>query len=258
LGTPPTSRLIDTNDLRNCPLISIIIPVLNEAETIVTLLKHISENISDESKAEIIVVDGGSNDKTIELVELFSENSTLNLKLILSEKGRAKQMNKGARNAAGNILYFLHSDSLPPHNFDVLIFREIAKKNFAGCFRMKFDSNHPILKISQWFTRFNFRICRGGDQSLFITQKVFRELNGYNEDYVICEDCEFINRLYNKIHFKVIPEYIVTSSRKYEQIGTWKLQYYFMMIHLKNGFGADPTKLQDYYNRKIKATIDKV
>jgi hypothetical protein len=87
-----------------------------------------------------------------------------NVALIQSEKGRAIQMNVGAKAATGNILYFLHCDSLPRH-FDRII-DTVQNGNQAGCFRMKFDYRHPVLMISQWFTRFNHISCRGGDQSL--------------------------------------------------------------------------------------------
>ena len=232
-------------------MISVIIPVLNEAEIILFFLKYISENSSNQNISEIIVVDGESEDKTKELIDLYSKGSLFNIRLITSEKGRAKQMNTGALSAKGNILYFLHADSYPPKDFDILILSEIRKGNIAGCFRMKFDNNHPLLKFSQWFTQFNIKLFRGGDQSLFISSEVFEKTGGYNEQYFIYEDCEFINRLYDRHRFTIIPHYILTSARKYDQIGTWKLQFHFMMIHLKNGFGASADKLHQYYRKHI-------
>ena len=232
-------------------MISIIIPVLDEAATILSLLNYISTNSSVKNITEIIVVDGGSNDKTPQLVDLYSENSILNIRLISSEKGRAKQMNTGARTANGSVLYFLHADSYPPKNFDNSIISEIKKGNTAGCFRMKFDSNHPLLKFSEWCTQFNVKFFRGGDQSLFIDNELFDQMNGYNEQYVIYEDCEFISRLYKKKGFTIIPEYIRTSARKYDQIGTWKLQYHFAVIHIKNSLGVSAEKLHQYYQRHI-------
>lgn len=232
-------------------MISVIIPVLNEAETIHFLLKYISENSSEKNISEIVVVDGGSEDNTKELVTVYSDNSRFNIRLMPSEKGRAKQMNTGARSAKGSILYFLHADSYPPKDFDVLILSEIKKGNETGCFRMKFDNNHSLLKFSQWFTRFNVKLFRGGDQSLFVTERIFNELEGFNEDYFVYEDCEFINRLYDQYRFTIIPKYILTSARKYDQIGIWKLQFHFMMIHFKNGFGASADKLHQYYRKHI-------
>lgn len=243
-------------------MISIIIPVLNEVETIEALLSHISENACAPAKAsggtradiyisEILVVDGGSQDSTLEVVIDFSKKSKFNIQCIVSERGRAKQMNTGAAYATGSILYFLHADSFPPKNFDSGIISEVKQGNLAGCFRMKFDNKHPVLLISQWFTQFNLKFCRGGDQSLFISKELFNKLSGFNEDYIIYEDCEFTNRIYETAKFKVLPKYIVTSSRKYSEKGTWKLQYHFTVIHLKKWAGASPKVLYNYYKRHI-------
>jgi rSAM/selenodomain-associated transferase 2 len=232
-------------------MISIIIPVINEADTIVSLLKYISKNASVKNITELIVVDGGSADKTREVVSLFAENSNLNIRLISSEKGRAKQMNKAAHSATGRILYFLHADSIPPNSFDESIISVIAKGGTAGCFRMKFDSEHPLLIVSQWFTRFNVKLFRGGDQSLFISKELFDQMNGYDQKYVIYEDCEFIDRIYERCSFTIIPDYILTSARKYNEMGTWKVQYHFAVIHLKYGMGATAKTLHGYYKKHI-------
>ena len=232
-------------------MISIIIPVLNESENIVKLLTHLSEKSSAKNITEIIVVDGGSTDETEILVKDFSEKSNLRIFLITSEKGRAKQMNEGAKNATGQVLYFLHADSFPPKSFDHYIQESVAEGADAGSFRMKFDSNHPVLKVSQWFTQFNYKFCRGGDQSLFIKKEVFKQLQGYQESFIIYEDCEFINRIYDGYKFKVINAYLTTSARRYRTNGTVKLQYHFTVIHLKKLFGASPESLSNYYHKHI-------
>lgn len=229
----------------NSNSISIVIPVLNEEDTISTLLSYLEENTSSKNIKEIIIVDGGSTDNTIALAK---EN---NVKAIISEKGRSRQMNSGARCATGNILYFLHVDTLPPKNFDVFILNAVRKGNQAGCFRMKFDSSSRFLRFFAWCTRLNYKICRGGDQSLFITKALFENSGGFNEDYVVYEDNEFTDRLYELIDFKILPRHVITSARRYEQKGEVKLQYHFGIMHLKNYMGAGPEKLWEYYARKI-------
>lgn len=227
------------------PQISIIIPTLNEHICIAPLLTYLNENSSAKNIREILVVDGGSMDDTIEIASDFGAI------VLQSEKGRAKQMNFGARKAKGKILYFLHADTLPPKDFDTLILESVSKRHEAGCFRMKFDTSNGFLSFFSWFSRINHKICRGGDQSLYVTKRLFRKTKGFNEAYMVYEDTEFIGRLYQKSDFKVLRQRVVTSARKYKQKGTVKLQYHFGIIHLKNILGAGPEELYDYYKRKI-------
>ncbi len=227
--------------------ISIIIPIYNEVEAINELLLHIENNASQTIPLEIIVVDGGSTDgsqKEIEKHEIVV--------LINSGKGRAKQMNAAAKIAKADILYFLHCDSFPPKDFDRLIMDQVQKGNEAGCFRMKFDYPHPVLTVSQWFTRINHVSCRGGDQSLFVTKKLFNQIGGYNEAFIIYEDNEIASRLYNKKQFVVIPENLVTSARRYKENGVCRLQYHFAVIHLKRRLGHSVESMLNYYKKTIK------
>lgn len=226
--------------------ISIVIPILNEEATIGKLLQHLIENSSPENISEIIVVDGGSSDNSESLVKQFE-----NIMLLNSNKGRAKQMNLGAKSATGNILYFLHADSFPPKHFDSLIINEIEKGYFAGCFKMKFDSNHWWLNLAGWLTQFKWRACRGGDQSQFITKELFENIGGYDERFIVYEDNDLINKLYAMKQFVVIQEWISTSARRYKTNGIWTLQYHFWMIYIKKWFGASSDELLNYYNKHI-------
>ncbi len=226
--------------------ISIIIPVLNEAEHIGLLLKHLKAASDPENVLETIVVDGGSTDETEYLVKQFQD-----VDFISSERGRAKQMNKGAEFAKGDILYFLHADSFPPARFDNYILNEVSKRNLAGCFRLKFDHDHWWLRLAGWLTRFKWRACRGGDQSQFITKALFDELGGFDENLVILEDNDLIDKLYARNEFVVIQKPLKTSARCYRKNGVWRLQYHFWTIYIKRWFGASPKSLQEYYKRNI-------
>ena len=232
--------------------ISIIIPILNEAATITRLLQHLIEHAQNISNIkEMITVDGGSTDDSKIVIEQFLSKHSNKIKIIDSEKGRAKQLNSGARVAEGEILYFLHADSFPPKSYDQLIIEEVKKENLAGCFRMKFDDNHWWLKFLGWMTKFRSKKCRGGDQSQFITKKLFQEIDGYDESYIVYEDNDLVDRLFAINQFVVIPENIITSARRYREIGIWRLQYHFFNIHLKRWMGASSEELYQYYKDRV-------
>lgn len=225
--------------------ISIIIPVLNEEHCLGKLLNHLEQTATPSNDIEIICVDGGSTDKTWEIAEQHG------VKVILSEKGRAKQMNLGTEHAKGDILYFLHADTFPPNHFDQFILEAVHNGFLAGCFRMKFDTKNVFLQFFAWFSRFNLLLCRGGDQSLFVERDLFVKSKGFNEAYRIYEDTEFIGRLYRQAKFKVLPAHVITSARKYREIGVLKLQFHFAVIHLKKYLGAGPDELYRYYAKYI-------
>lgn len=224
--------------------LSIIIPVLNEEENLKVLLPYLKNNSFKIN--EIIVVDGGSIDASIKVAK--NESAIL----LCSEKGRAKQMNAGAKQANGDILYFLHADSFPPKGFDQYIIDEVKKGNKAGCFQMRFDHKHWWLRLASWLTKFSWRASRGGDQSQFITRSLFDEIGGYDESYIIYEDNILINELYKRKQFVVIPHWLTTSARRYEEAGIWKLQYHFWAIYVKKWFGASADDIYRYYLKYIK------
>ncbi|SDB65868.1 transferase 2, rSAM/selenodomain-associated [Flavobacteriaceae bacterium MAR_2010_188] len=238
--------------------ISIIIPILNEVSNIRNLIENLISNSSPSRIQEIIIVDGGSTDGSLEEVNLLKDNPDgFNIKLLSSEKGRAKQMNTGAKNAVSGILYFLHADSFPPKDFDKYIVEEVEKNNLAGCFQMKFDDEHWWLRLAGWLTKFKWRACRGGDQSQFITKKLFEEIGGFDENYIIYEDNILINELYKRNEFVVIPRCLHTSARLYRQKGIWNLQYHFWAIYVKKWLGATPQELHFYYLKHIKFSAKK-
>ncbi len=225
--------------------ISIIIPVLNEAEGLRQLLPYLREQAQTGALCEIVVVDGGSRDGSAEIA------ASLGARVIASPPGRAVQLNAGARSARGDLLYFLHADTYPPPGYDAMITTAQAQGPAAGCFRLRFDQPGGVLQFFAWFTRLNWPICRGGDQSLFLPAQWFGELGGYNEGYRIYEDNELTNRIYRRYGFVVLPEAVTTSARRHRQVGALRLQYHFAVIHLKKWLGSCPESLYRYYLKNI-------
>lgn len=228
-------------------MLSVIIPVFNEENHLPKLLEHLLK-MSSGKMSEIIVVDGGSKDGTAEIAKNHPK-----VFYIPSEKGRASQMNAGAKMATSEVLYFLHADSFPPEKFDELILKEIEKGNKAGCFQMKFDKDHWWLNLMGHFTRINHISCRGGDQSLFVEKKLFEEIGGFDESYKVYEDNEIVKRLYKKKQFSIINKWITTSARLYEKMGVWNTQRLFIEIYWKRRFGATAEELYSHYYKRISS-----
>ncbi len=205
-------------------MISIIIPTYNEADQIEQTISKTHE-ANGGHQIEIIVADGGSTDETVPIA-LRSNAITI----VSDKKGRAAQMNKGASGAKGDVLYFLHADSIPPKNFTGSILNAVNKNFSSGCFRLSFDHSHWFLKANCWFTRFDVNAVRFGDQSLFVTKEVFQKSGGFREDLLMMEDQEIIHRLKKHSRFKVLNDVVTTSARKYLDNGIYRLQAIFFRI----------------------------
>ena len=228
--------------------ISVIIPTYNEAGIISKTLDTLQERQSKKSFIhEIIVVDGQSHDDTVLQVSEFSH-----VDCVICQKSRPKQMNVGAKKATGDILYFLHADCIPPLDYDKHIVEAIQNGDKAGCFRMQFDLNHPWIKFISWLTKFKYRACRGGDQSLFVCKHLFDDVGGFDERYLIFEDHEIIGKLYKKAEFKVIQKLLFSSARRFEEKGILRLQLLFWAIYFKQWLGASPKDLFAFYKKHIE------
>jgi rSAM/selenodomain-associated transferase 2 len=212
--------------------ISIIIPALNEATTLPALLLFLNTVPDREQIAEIIVCDGNSSDETISIAGSFG------VKIIQSEKkGRAIQMNLGASVASGNVLYFIHADTLPPSKFICDIQTAVDDGFEFGRYRTKFASRKPALLINTFITRFDLFICYGGDQTLFMTRNLFNSIRGFKSDMLIMEDYDIVSRAKAKARYKIIRKQVLISARKFDSNNWIKVQLanYAIVKMFRNG-----------------------
>lgn len=209
------------------PKISVIIPTYNEESGIQATLKNLC---SYHCPDEVIVVDGGSTDQTVLITSQWA-------KVIQSRKGRAHQMNQGAKLASGDIFLFLHADTKLPEKALVLIKEEIHKGARAGRFRMKFDNRSWLLRFYETYTRFHF--FSYGDQGFFVTRALFEKLGGFDES-VSFEDIDFYKRLRKLTQPAIIRDPVTTSARRFLQMGCLrqKLINLFLVALYYSGFNV--------------------
>jgi rSAM/selenodomain-associated transferase 2 len=198
--------------------ISIIIPTYNEAANIGRLVQELRHYGSADAP-EILVVDANSADGTAEVAR--QAGATV---LPAPKPGRAAQMNHGAAHATGDILYFVHADVQIHPDFVATIRQAVADGYPAGCYRFRFDSEHPLLRFNSYGTRFKGIMSRGGDQTLFVTRELFGQLGGFREQFVVMEDFDIIQRIRRVARFLIVPQDVVVSARKYEHNSWLRVQ----------------------------------
>lgn len=220
---------------------SIIMPVLNEEAVLEQQLMHLSRQCT-QIDSEIIIVDGGSKDATIEIAQRYG-------RVISSPRGRACQMNAGATIASGDILLFLHADTtLPDNAFNVIEHALHTPEVVAGAFRICFNCDRLPYRLVAFVTnlRSQLRTLFTGDQAYFIRASSFRAIGGY-PDLPLMEDLEVITSLRKIGKVVLLPHYVTTSARRHEKIGLWRSVCFMWYLRTLYRFGVSAARLQQMY-----------
>ncbi len=217
---------------------SIIIPVLNEEENLPKLFKHL-KNFKE--NFEIILVDGGSNDNSIEIIK------GQDVKYFKSEKGRGRQLNLGAENASGEILIFLHADTFLPSNTFTLLSNEFNSSDAqVATFSLKFDVDCKILKFYEKFSRVDSIFTCFGDQVIIVQKEFFNKIGKF-PNYSIMEDVDFLRRARRSTKIKKLNASVITSSRRFLKKGKIKTQLLNGWYILQYLIGVDPDRIYTKY-----------
>lgn len=221
--------------------LSIIIPTLNEQDNIARTLKRATER----GTHEIIVVDGGSRDRTLEIARAHDAI------IVKSAPGRARQLSRGASVATGGTLLFLHADTILPKDFDVHVFRVLDRPGVcAGAFRLQIDSEKRSFRLVERVVNVRSRVRRMpyGDQAIFVSTDVFREAGGF-PDLPIMEDYALIKRLQKMGRIEMATASVVTSGRRWIEDGVWRTTLRNQLCIAAYRLGVSPARIARWRQR---------
>lgn len=222
------------------PEVSIIIPALNEAESIAAALEAL-ESFENEN-VEIILVDGGSSDDTVSIAENY------NVKILHSPRGRGRQLQIGGDAASGEILWFLHADTIAPPNAVFEIKRALKNPHIAGGnFTIRFDGTRFAAKFLTWlYPKLNLLGLIYGDSAIFVRREIYEEIGGF-KDYPIFEDLDFVERLKRAGEIVTLQSTVTTSSRRFENKSFALTFLRWTILQILYWLGVSPDNLMKIY-----------
>jgi rSAM/selenodomain-associated transferase 2 len=221
--------------------LSVIVPMLNEAATIASTLRAIRDSAPD---AEIVVVDGGSIDASVEIARPLCDS------VIDASRGRALQMNAGARASHGDALVFVHADTIVPSTFAADIASALSDPAVVGGrFDVKLDDSSLPYRIIGAMISLRSRISRTatGDQAIFVRRDVFDRLGGFPE-LELCEDLEFSRRLKRAGRVACLRARVTTSARRWSRDGVVRTVIRMWLIRAMYLIGVPPARLKRMYS----------
>ena len=222
--------------------ISVIIPTLHEEKTLPGTLSRLRHPVF----SEVLVVDGGSRDRTLADVALVHPLT----RILNAPMGRARQMNAGAAAAKGELLLFLHADTLLPATAAQDITQAMADTRIAGGrFDARLVPDRGLLwvvgRMMSWRSRLTG--IATGDQAIFVRRKVFEDLGGF-PDIPIMEDIAFCRRLKQAGHIAALPSCVMTSGRRWERHGAIKTIVLMWWLRLLFYLDVSPARLKRMYD----------
>jgi rSAM/selenodomain-associated transferase 2 len=221
--------------------LAIVVPALDEARNLEDLLPHLAEVCPG---ARVVVVDGGSRDGTSEVAGRFPSVAWLS-----SARGRARQMNAGARTAAGEVLLFVHADTRLPAEAPGAIFEALADPVVVGGrFDVRFDNPGRVLRMIAWLMNLRSRVTgiATGDQAYFVRRSAFEALGGYR-DIPLMEDVDLSRRLRRVGRLACLSLTVTTSARKWEREGVARTVLLMWALRFLYFCGVDPERLHAWY-----------
>jgi rSAM/selenodomain-associated transferase 2 len=240
-GPEPGRRRAGGSALSGAPALSIVVPALDEAENLRTLLPALARECPD---AEVLVVDGGSRDDTGAVVA-----GAPGVRLLRSPRGRARQMNAGAAAASGAVLLFLHADTRLPAGAAGAVARALADPAVAGGrFDVAFDNRGWRFRMiaALMNVRSRWSGIATGDQAIFVRRAAFEALGGYPE-IPLMEDVELTRRLKRAGRLACLRLRVTTSARKWEREGVWRTIGLMWALRLLHFCGVAPERLHRWY-----------
>lgn len=221
-------------------LVSVIIPTLNEENSLPATLRSLQESRA----TEVIVCDGGSTDRTCAAAESCGAT------VLRCGRGRGLQLNAGAAVARGEFLLFLHADARLPNNFGDQVRSGLAGTGAGGAFQLRIDHSHPLLRLVEFGTRLRSRWLQlpYGDQAVFLRAETFYTMGGFREQPLM-EDYEFCRRLSSHGRIILLDSAVTVSARRWLRLGivrTTLLNQFFVAAWYA---GVSPARLAKWYGR---------
>jgi rSAM/selenodomain-associated transferase 2 len=224
--------------------VALIVPVLNEARLASVLAARLERAAQ---LAEVIVVDGGSSDGTRE--QLAESAPSAGFRLIDAPRGRARQMNAGARASRAPALLFLHADTRLPDDALARVRRTLERGNVGGCFRLRIASADPRLWLAASIINLRSRLLpsASGDQAIFCRRDAFERIGGFRE-IALCEDLDLVARLSALGSFALVESTVETSARRWKAQGVNRTIARMWALRLGYHLGVDPATLSRFYS----------